>query len=242
MYKNIKGFTLIELLVVIAIIAILASMLLPALRNARMTSQKIACASNLKQVGHATQFYLNDYNDWIPFAYLDNDYDPIEAGGAWFSMLAPYFNIPTYTDSNGKFLGESYPGLKKPCIFACPAHKIDYPYYKPVSSGPPLNVAANAPQISSSPDFRRGKSAQVKNPSSKVWLIESVPCTVVNPGQLGTVTDGGTKVNGSIDVYRHGGSNTLFFDYHVDFLKLNQLLEEKAKMSTSDPCIFQPYK
>jgi prepilin-type N-terminal cleavage/methylation domain-containing protein len=68
------AFTLVELLVVIGIIALLISVLLPALNKARESAKRAACLSNLRQVQQAIAIYAGQYKDHVPLGYQDSGY------------------------------------------------------------------------------------------------------------------------------------------------------------------------
>lgn len=80
-----KEFTLIELLVVIAIIAILASMLLPALTQSRDKAREIACANNMKQIFVMSMSFADDFRCIMPangqLNYLKDGFHPVDANG-----------------------------------------------------------------------------------------------------------------------------------------------------------------
>jgi prepilin-type N-terminal cleavage/methylation domain-containing protein len=105
-----NGFTLIELLVVIAIIALLASLLLPALSRSKAATQTVACKNNVRQLALALSLYIGDQKYYFPYARYDGViglalFKNVK-GRFWYQFLQPYTSA-TWTQK----------------LYRCPAYK-----------------------------------------------------------------------------------------------------------------------
>ncbi len=130
--KNVNdwmNFTLIELLIVISIIAILASMLLPALNKAREKAKAAKCISNMKQLGSGFGMYFGDNNDWVPQPMATNG---TTYNSQWDWLLRTYVGLPT----SAVYAGGNYPNGEK-SVYHCPAGRV---YNNAVCRGYAINL------------------------------------------------------------------------------------------------------
>lgn len=214
-----RNFTLIELLVVIAIIAILASMLLPALSRARLTARRAKCLNNQKQLAMALQNYVHDFGGFFPPLKLVSGGDPL------YRYKRELFT-GKYLRSGGTTITND---IQTDSICQCPENKTMITYYTSTQGYSETN-AINAMQKWGA----YSTNSQYSHHDTNLFAPLFVPA-IKHPGKCVMTADaiGGAHYLQSVTSFGfdHGGlSNASFFDGHAESLSRNAVPIGSSKL------------
>jgi prepilin-type N-terminal cleavage/methylation domain-containing protein/prepilin-type processing-associated H-X9-DG protein len=131
-----SGFTLVELLVVIGIIALLISVLLPALQSARRQANNVKCLSSLRQIGQAFEMYANEYKGYWPSA-RDRVQTGLPQQHDWKDLIAKYL-MKGY-DMSGGYVDIAKLRRDNP-LWGCPSYIYSTEYNAAAAATDQYNV------------------------------------------------------------------------------------------------------
>jgi prepilin-type N-terminal cleavage/methylation domain-containing protein/prepilin-type processing-associated H-X9-DG protein len=220
MHKR-RGFTLIELLVVIAIIAVLMSILLPALGRAKEQARTVICRSNLHQYAIASRMYLDDNEARFPDPYT------------WLYTAAGTGGTPWSVIMTLEPDGSLWPYLRAKDVHMCPSFKSLLAYSNTPDAQFSYSMNAYLGERENDGENAFGgvlKETEIRRPSSvfffseeNTWTIEGLSGYVLNDTNLliypaeAEPRDGfATYHNPPAGDLDKGSANLVFVDGHVD--------------------------
>ncbi|MBX3747142.1 MAG: DUF1559 domain-containing protein [Verrucomicrobiae bacterium] len=243
MRRRSAGFTLIELLVVIAIIAVLASLLLPALSRAKGLAHGAKCRSNLRQLGIALAGYTLDHEHYPPW----RDY-ATERGGQWLDdYLRPYTSSgwldPLYRCPG--YRGYVREGILIASTLLGTVEAVGSYGYNTFGWGPPLSLGLNEQLYDGNPrPLKTRRGSEVRSPSDMLAIGDVVVTVPRADGVRSTPSFVGGGFNPqvfhlsrhnprygdrlAVERARHNGLfNAVFCDGHVRGFKPQELFSTK---------------
>ncbi|HEY8667600.1 MAG TPA: type II secretion system protein [Tepidisphaeraceae bacterium] len=216
------GFTLVELLVCVGIIALLISMLMPALQRVRAQANSVQCKSNMEQIGYELQIYSQNNRDWM---------FPV---GPWDDVKKKYKSFGTNVDPSERWMVYVFkmnlpetpsmdPAVYTPPIMLCPsdlepAAAHSYILNKHLAKSPEELIKYSTKTNGKSKDeiVLMGEKVTIA-PDYYMELSPQQDAGV--PGSLAPYDPTNSEFFKIVDPYKHGlklGSNYLYMDLHVD--------------------------
>jgi prepilin-type N-terminal cleavage/methylation domain-containing protein len=200
-----RAFTLIELLVVVAIIAVIASLLLPAVTLVKSMARRTQCASNLRQVGMAITAYADDHGDIYPAAR-------IRVGGVqvhWFELCAGYVDIGSSSAAYVYRTSSAFDG--KNVVIGCP----DYEQTMSWRPSYGINMYMRLPGEASCSNWDQSTEAKAHFTQSEITFPSARPLAGDVDGWSLGVKNGPWWSFARDDRRHRGRPSWLFCDQHV---------------------------
>lgn len=230
-----RAFTLVELLVVISIIALLLSILMPALNKVREQAKTLVCATRMSQWGQYLFLYANDNQDNIPYLIYTSTAGGYH-GDRWYDKLGKYISDKNSTASEADDgLGENY-YLK---LRECPATTKNNPVYTGVNSSSWPKISPFGPEYTQTTSLINSptKLTTIRQPGSLFCFLDVIAWFLYSPMYpyyFDTDRDGDGMVDTNSKLYLYNGAqprvhsdgaNLWMFDGHREYIKFKVFWE-----------------